>query len=471
MPENSEFYELKKRTVGDSGCSDGSENAVDTESIALNKRPDDDPMTLHGEIVKELRRAFKSRGTPYLSSQIDTLSSTAETLLTTATGTVTVSAQTPGAGKSTLIRSLIGVLAPRFAKPDDPIAQQIGGITVVVETSLEGHELLELSNTRAGKSVATLVEGANDSILRHGGCLSGLATSYKECRRRACPNYELCPLMNAQQRIHQTPILIMLQARYLRHIDDMEYLMFWYEESGKERRRRWLLVDELPCLFEDNGATISLLNNAENEIDVSLASYNYSQNKLKRDLLFRWGRDVRMPLRKLLGQVQNGKAKFGLVTTAEIMEAGVNSKQLKELDTLLVKYGICFAAQKLTGALIRNGGAYYNVGQGVSIAFPRLVPFDDSAEFMTFIFSGTAELAPEITENASIRLLADTMEESYGRFTVHVQRGDGFSASKTALRSATNLYAAAAWVRYIIARERTAPDALSVPQHVPSDLP
>ena len=454
MPEKDGFYELKKHAAGNSDGSDGSENAAAAEPVVLSKRPDSDPMTLHGEVNRELRREFKSRGTSYLSSQLDALSATAEALLTADPGTVTVSAQTPGAGKSTLIRALISILAPRFAALNDPVAQEVGGITIVVETSLEGHELLELANAQAGCAVATLVESANDSVLRRGGCPSGLAGSYKQCKRRACQNYKLCPLMRSQRWIHQTPILIILQARYLQHIDSMADLMFWYNDAGEECRRRWLLVDELPCLFEDNSISISSLNIAENEIDTSLASFDYTQNNLKRNLLYRWGRDVRSPLRKLLGHVQKGKGHFGLVPAADITAAGVNWEQLKELDDLLIKYNVGFEAQKLTAALLSSGSSYFNISQEVSVSFPRLVPFDDSEEFMTFIFSGTAELAPEITENPDIQLLADTMEESYARLTVHIQRGNGFSASKTALRSATNLHAAVAWVKHIIAQER-----------------
>lgn len=454
MPENREFYELKRNASRDSECSGSSEKVGGTDFIALNKRSEGDPMRLHGEIVREIRREFEKRGASCLPSQFNAISVTAEALLTAQPGIVTVSAQTPGAGKSTLIRGLLVTIAPKLADPNDPIGQAIGGITVVVETSIEGHELMELANESAGCTIAALIESANDSALRRYGCPSGLATSYAECLKRGCPDYEGCPYMLPSHKARNTPILIMLHASYQRHISDMSGFMTWADSDGTEHLRRWLLIDELPSRFESNNLTLSSLNGAESEIDEGLASYNYHQNQIKRELLYVWGTSVHHPMRKLLSDIQRRKDKTGLVSKEEMEAAGISMEQLTALNNLLVEHKVGFGAQNLTDALLSGGSAYYNIGQTASLSFPRLIPFDDSSDFATFIFSGTAALAPEITSDPAIHLLPDALEESYARLTVYVQRGDGFSASKTALRSTGNLTAASAWVKDIIARER-----------------
>ena len=138
----------------------------------------DDPMQLHVEVCDEVRNSFLTHDTTWIAGQLETLSTIASALLSAAPGTLSAVPLIPGGGKSTLIRAFLSVLSKRFRDPDDPVAQRLGGVVVVVEKSAEAHAIGTLCDQAAGCSVSSIVESPNDFNLGQGLCGNGMATRF-----------------------------------------------------------------------------------------------------------------------------------------------------------------------------------------------------------------------------------------------------------------------------------------------------
>lgn len=135
-----------------------------------------------------------------------------------------------------MIRTLLTVFSREFQE-NTSIAQVIGGVIMVVEKTAEAEELEELCNGfRNQAPVAKAISAPNDYNLAQGKCLNGTAASYQECLGRSCPDYADCPLVQSASQIHDTPILIMLHARYQRYMEDMSPFLTWEDSSGLHSR-------------------------------------------------------------------------------------------------------------------------------------------------------------------------------------------------------------------------------------------
>ena len=130
-----------------------------------------------------------------------------------------------------MIRALLTVLSTAFYH-DTAAAHTLGGVVVVVQKSSEGHELEELCNGVSGEKVALLLESANDFNLSQGRCPNGTASTFSECKKRACPDYDTCELMHLGDQIQDVPILILLHARYQMYLENMEPFLTW--QNGAE---------------------------------------------------------------------------------------------------------------------------------------------------------------------------------------------------------------------------------------------
>jgi len=340
------------------------------------------------------------------------------------------------------------VFSNLFRDLSSPLTRKIGGVIVVVEKSSEAHELANLCNTTAEQTVATVIESPNDFNLRN-GCPNGTATRFEECLRRQCPDYSGCPLAQAASKTEETPILIMLHARYQRHMEDMSPFLTW--SAGEQSfQRTLLLVDELPDMFSDSELCIASINEAEIELDQLKASYRAEQKAAKSNILYHWNCDIRIPFFKLLRLTSRQQKRYGLVSSNMRETAGFITENLKTSLEDLKQYAEGTLAGDLVDVLLSDHNIYYAVGQSFSLFLPRLKKIDTSSQLATFIFSGTAVLSPEVADNPGIALLTDEFEESYQRLTVFTQRGDGFSASKTALDSYRNREGVLEWLRFIL---------------------
>ena len=255
-------------------------SAVGEEHPPLRRRREDDPMRLHDKVISTLKNYFSKSDTTPLSTQMTALINIIDKILSAVPGTVTAVPLVPGGGKSSLIRALLMVLSELFTDMTSPLAQKLGGVIIVVEKSAEAHELARYCDA------ATIIESPNDFNLRN-GCPNGTATRYEECSWRACPDYSTCSLMQAASRTEETPVLVLLHARYQRHMEDMSPFITWYD-GEQEYRRTLLLVDELPVMFDDTSLCIATLNEAETEFDMLKASYRYVEKVAKQNILYHW---------------------------------------------------------------------------------------------------------------------------------------------------------------------------------------
>ena len=387
----------------------------------------------------------------YISGQLESLSAATEAALTAEQGTVTVCSLAPGGGKSTLLRALMIVFAELFADCENPIAQRLGGVILVVEKSAEGHEYEDLCNRTAGRRVATLIESVNDFNLKRGGCINGSAASYEECLRRRCPDHADCPLMDAARHTQETPIIILLHARYQQYMEDMSPFLEWYDEQGNCHPRTLLLVDELPQLVCSNEIDLSAINNAENELDQMRPSYNRIFRAIKSKLIKLWDRAVRRLFRQLTYNASLRLGQYHMIDLKDLEEAGFDWGKLEDLEATLQEYTKSkIEAREIVRELLHIDHGYLVIGQTTALVIPRLSVLHGDGQPATVLFSGTAALSPEVSENPNIKVLPDLMKESYARLKIVVQHGDAFKISKTALGENANFLAMATWLREIL---------------------
>lgn len=454
MAENTGFFELEKRVVGESGESDGSEIPEKNGFRAWKKCADDDPMLLSEEVMQEVKAQFEARGLSLSGSQRDAISRGNDAVLSAKPDTVTINAMVPGGGKSTYILALLTVLARLFVDMSTALARRIGGVILVVETSLEAWNIKNRCDQEAGTETAVVIEGPNDSVLKQQGCPNGTATTYEECLRHSCPDHNTCPRMLAAHRTEETPILIMLHARYKNHLEVMSPFTVWYDEDGNEYRRSLLLVDELPDLFEDGKIDLLTLNEAENEIDQIKASYLPQEAKRKRELLYSWDKLMRWPFKRLVNKIWRDKHISGIISQKDLEEAGFDKDVLMEYGEKFHAYAVGTKAEQIVKYILADTPGHYNIGKSVSLFRPRLKKFDVHSGLATVIFSGTAYFASELKAHKDrYTILNATLGETYERLHIRIQRGDDFSTSRTGLNSSGSMAAYIELLKDIIAQE------------------
>ena len=417
----------------------------------LNPRGGADPMKLYPSVLKELDNYFLIRGLTYLPGQRELLSDAVEAVLTAAPETVTAIPFQPGLSKSTMIRASLKVFAREF-RSHTLIAQRIGGVITVVEKTAEAEELEKLCNGPGGwDPVAKAISAPNDYNLAQGKCMNGTATSYQECPGRSCPDYADCELAQSASQIHDTPILIMLHARYKRYMENMSPFLTWENADG-QHVRTLLLVDELPPMIEDLILNLGTTNRIETMFDQLKPSYQVYSQKEKYSLLYEWGTSIRTPYLKLVNTVRKSSGMYGMVSRRELEEAGFLPEKLQALKEAVIKYlgTENHEAVQLINALMTHENTYYAIGQEISLCFPRLKKLSGEMQPATFLFSGTASLSPELSKNPDVISLPDRNLESFRRLQINIQRSDLFNTSKSGLEKKRNLSATIAWLQYML---------------------
>ena len=440
---NENYSEIGNRT------NQSSSETAGGEFPSLQYRTADDPMTLRNKVIACLENNFLKTGTTLLSTQRAALIYTIDHILSAPPGTIAAVPITPGGGKSTLLRALLKVLSHEFTDADSPLTMRLGGAIVVVEKSSEAHELADLCNTAADQRVTTVIESPNNFNLRN-GCPNGTATRFEECLRLRCPDYSCCPLIQAAKKTVETPILIMLHARYQMYMEDMSRFLVW--QSGEQVfHRSILMVDELPSMFDDCLLSLSTLNEAETELDQLKPSYRAEQRAAKQELLYLWNKEVRTPFFRLSRLLQSRHIRNGLVTETMLTEAGFQQTYLELLQEKLIAYSENTRAETLISALLSERSIYHSTDHTFSLFVPRLKQIDAHSQLSVTIFSGTAMLSPELTNNPDVTVVADAIfEESYARLKIVAQQGDGCSASKTSLANGRNREIVLEWLRSIL---------------------
>ena len=402
----------------------------------------EDPLQLLDETIATLDNLFQTRGIAYLPGQREALCSAAEAILSASPNTVTALPLLPGSGKSTLIRALLRVVSRAFVQ-DATVARRLGGVVVVVEKSSEAHELADLCNQGCESPlVALVVEGPNDFVLGLGECPAGTAGCYEECPKRQCPEYDTCHLMRQASRTRETPILILLHARYANFVEDISPFLAW-DFQGEERYRSLLLVDESPDRFTSTDICLRTLNDAEVAIEEAPPSSSASASR--SEILFQWNRQVRTSFFAVKRLLRSKPTRSGFLTQEDRDAAGFQPEAFAELQKMVAERFPHSPAESLLAALSSNDQILYNSDHFDTLSFPRLRSFSPGPA--TFLFSGTAELAPELTQDPHVTMLSLPWAETFERLTIHVQRGDVLRTSKTALSTRRNRAALVAWLK------------------------
>lgn len=419
-----------------------------------------DPMALYNHVCQKIDAYFDSRGASYLPGQKEALYETVKGILSGRQGDVVAIPIPPGGGKSTLIRALLTVLSSEFYH-NTAAAQTLGGVVVVVQKSSEGHELEDLCNGVAEEKVALLLESANDFNLAQGRCPNGTASTFSECRGRSCPDYGSCELMHLGDQVQDVPILILLHARYQLYLENMEPFLTW-QSGPTQHRRNLLLVDETPELFESNEISLRTLNDAEVELDEAQPSRGPKGFINKADILFRWRSLVRTPFFKVRKRIREHASPTGLLLRDDILEAGFDEEELIDFGRRIEE---CFSgskAGKIVQTLYSAKRVVYLRDRTDKLSCPRMRTLGGPGKPATFVFSGTARIAPQIIRNPEFTVAQTTWKESYQRLTFYIQRGDVFSVSKTAMQREGNLNAAIVWLKEYLPMLRQEHDKILV---------
>lgn len=373
------------------------------------------------------------------------LAGAAEAVLQASPGTVTAIPFQPGIGKSTLIRALLTVFAQEFQHAT-PIAQTIGGVIVVVEKTAEAEELEALCNDTGAKIVAKAISSPNDYNLSKGKCLNGTARAYKDCPGRSCPDYGDCPLIRSARQIHDTPILIMLHARYQMYMEDMSRFLTWQDDADSYCRSL-LLVDEIPPFIEDNALNLSVINRLETCFAQFKPSYQVQYRNAKASLSENWNETVRSLFLRIVSSLQAATGLHDLVSRDELSAAGFNFDALKALKSEIINYleTTEHDSIRLINALLYARHIYYAVGQEESLFFPRLRTIHGERQSATFLFSSTAALSPELSRNPDITAFPDKNLGSFQHLHINVQKGELLNRSKSGLEKGRNLAALTAY--------------------------
>ena len=432
------------------------DRAVRVEDFTqLCPRAEGDPQRLYGRVTKTLDHYFFTRGLTYLDGQRDALSDIIKEVLDDSRQGVFAVPLVPGGGKSTLLRALLTVFAEVFRGMSDPIAQRLGGIVVVVEKTAEGDELEQLCNNglEPGEPpVARLLSAVNDYNLKKGRCLTGEARTYAECPRHACREAANCPLLHTMEGLGETPILILLHARLAEHLPDLTPFTSWCQADGTEPRRSLLLIDEAPELVRQDVVSAQSLNEAEGELLDMRPSYSREDRYAKQRTLESFVHTLRIPFDRLQ-RCEYGKTRRSAVLTAsELEQAGFKHDDLAELLTRLEEYQAQRSSKvgKLATALLADNGKFSCFGKNFELALPSLHTIRADTPLRTFIFSGTAQLIPQLTDNPNVTLLDTNFQESYARLTIHVQRDNVLKTSRTGLQTTGALEALVLWLQVLL---------------------
>lgn len=213
-----------------------------------------------------------------------------------------------------------------------------------------------------------------------------------------------------------------------------------------------MLIDETPELVRQDVVSAQSLNEAEGELLDMRPSYSREDRYAKQRTLESFVHTLRIPFDRLQ-RCEYGKTRRSAVLTAsELEQAGFKNDQLTELMTRLEDYQAQPSCKvgKLASALLTDNGKLSCFGKNFELASPSLHTIRADTPLRTFIFSGTAQLIPQLTDNPNVTLLDTNFQESYARLTIHVQRDSVLKTSRTGLQTTGALEALVLWLQVLL---------------------
>lgn len=400
---------------------------------------------LTAQVMAELDMYFSTRCLTYLPGQRELIKRCVSDILSFKTDKPAAVALLPGTGKSTLIRALLKVLARQFVSGTE-YAQKLGGAIIVVEKTAEAYYLRELID-KIHPNLVHVVESPNDFNISHGKCARPEVRGYADCPGTACPNAPECLLLQASGRTEHTPFLIVLHARYARFVDQMDRFRDWFDGTVV-RRRSLLIIDEAPPLLRENELAFGDIAEFEVMLSRLKPSYRQSDDWKKQDAIRAVEEYLQRPFRQLMWHCRSTFGKAGPVNRTMMESAGLSEENFPNLAARVSGYAGEAADEFLERVRAQcSCQNVFAVGNELSLRSPTLIPFDEKDGLSTYILSGSAELSPELCDNPSIRLIPDTVEESYARLCFCIQRTDIFGATKAAMEREGNQKALVAWLR------------------------
>lgn len=171
-------------------------------------------------------------------------------------------------------------------------------------------------------------------------------------------------------------------------------------------RRSLLLVDELPNLFDEGRIDRQKLNRADDQMEELFPSINKTSWGTKKNLHYWLSTAIRYPFERLERILCRGSGQYGLIERSQMEEAGFCEVKLRASLEAFRRCSIDTTAEEITNALLKAKELYFGVGQTFSLFLPKLRTLGGDGQPATVIFSGTAQLSPEVTWNPDIVIVS-----------------------------------------------------------------
>ena len=137
------------------------------------------------------------------------------------------------------------------------------------------------------------------------------------------------------------------------------------------------------------------------------ASYTWEDRCIKQRVLDSFDHTLRIPFSRLQRCERTKNRRSAILTPSELEWAGFKHDDLEVLLTRLEEYQAqrSSKAGKLATALLTDNGKLSCFGKNFELATPSLHTLRADTPLRAFIFRGTAQLIPQLTDNPNVTLL------------------------------------------------------------------
>lgn len=189
-----------------------------------------------------------------------------------------------GAGKSTWIRAFLLSLCT-LKQQGDPLADFFGGILLILQKVEDLNDIDQMIQGAFPDSAPPLMvplQSLTASGKKVGRCVNPDVRDYQDCPGEQCPYAGSCPLLHQQEAGRRAFLLGATQARFygLRQSEQLDTLLLRETEDGQLVRRRFVLFDEKPELFQIWALDQTRINALSNQLECLTSDRNLSDRQV-----------------------------------------------------------------------------------------------------------------------------------------------------------------------------------------------
>lgn len=349
-----------------------------------------------------------------------------------------------GSGKSTWIRAFLLTLAQEYASGNE-LAEYFGGVLLILQKVEDLNAITQEVNQSVSASQDQPLMVALQSLTRSGQtyqlCQNPRAQNYRDCVD--CPHNTQCPLYHAGQQGKQAYILGATQKRFydLRSSGALdEQLLFRTQADGTQVRRRFLLFDEKPELYQMAVLDLSSLNALSTrleELPARRGTQDCQVSALQDHLSYLGVRPLQMLRRQTVILLPDGHKvgeQLGVCTLEDRYP-----ERVAELQASLIRV-LGQNNEEVQTCL----AALMALHQGKECLFSKVNSFhicytwdglDCLQKHQVLIFDATAEVDGDYCHNPHIKLLPSPKLPDMHRVVFHLYTHSKLNLSRSAVNS------------------------------------